>query len=177
MFDTAEGREEVLESPDRHQRVGRYSSLFRVVDAQREYAKKDRDGDKMVEYAQSFRSDAGKKNGLYWAVNRRRSMVGLARRRAAAKRGYGQNELAPDEPPPYRGYYFKSYRQGKNAAGGAYSYVVKGNLMGGFALVAYPPEYRNSGVMTFIVNHKPGFSKGIKSNTLSRPGDERLRPG
>jgi len=85
----------------------------------------------------------------------------------AVKAGYGQNQ--PDKPAPYRGYYYRILTgQGKNAPGGAYSYLVKGNMIGGFALVAYPAEYGNSGIMTFIVNHDGKvFEKNLGKDTAT----------
>jgi hypothetical protein len=81
-------------------------------------------------------------------------------------RAYGPNKTS-DKPTPYRGYYYRILTaQGKNAAGGAYSYIVKGKMIGGFALVGYPAEYGNSGLMTFIVNHDGKvFQKDLGKNT------------
>jgi hypothetical protein len=84
------------------------------------------------------------------------------------KEGYGQNKPA-DKPAPYHGYYYRILSaQGKDAPGGAYSYLIKGNMIGGFALVAYPAEYGNSGVMTFIVSHDGKvFQKNLGKNTAA----------
>ncbi len=153
VFDTAKGREEVLNRRIGQNELDAAQVSLAYVDAQREYARKDRDGDGLVEYAQKFRSDPGKKNGLYWEAKAgdESSPLGPFAARAV-KEGYGQNK--PDKPAPYRGYYYRILTgQGKNAPGGAHSYLVKGNMIGGFALVAYPAEYGNSGIMTFIVNH------------------------
>lgn len=86
----------------------------------------------------------------------------------ARAEGYGQNQPA-DKPVPYRGYYYKILKaQGKNAPGGAYRYMVKGRMIGGFALVAYPAQHGNSGVMTFVVNHEGKvFQKNLGLNTAS----------
>ena len=123
----------------------------------------------LLEYAQKFRSDPGKKNGLYWEAKagEEQSPLGPFAARARSE-GYGQNK-ASDKPVPYRGYYYRILTaQGKNAPGGAYSYLVKGNMIGGFALVAYPAEYGNSGVMTFIVNHDGKvFQKDLGKNTAA----------
>lgn len=168
VFDTAKGREEVLNRRIGQNELDAAQVSLAYVDAQREYARKDRDGDGLVEYAQKFRSDPGKKNGLYWEAKggEESSPLGPFAARAV-KQGYGQNK--PDKPVPYRGYYYRILTgQGKNAPGGAYSYLVKGNMIGGFALVAYPAEYRNSGVMTFIVNHQGKvFQKDLGANTGS----------
>jgi len=169
VFDTARGREEIL-----NRRIGRNElSAVQVslayFDAQREYARKDRDGDGLVEYAQKFRSDAGKKNGLYWEAKTGDEVSPLGPFAVrAVKEGYGQNKPT-DKPAPYHGYYYRILSaQGKDAPGGAHSYLVKGNMIGGFALVAYPAEYGNSGIMTFIVNHDGKvFQKDLRKNTAA----------
>jgi hypothetical protein len=152
-FDTKAAKAEIL-----NRRIGRNElSTIKVceafVDAQLEYALKDNDGDGLFEYADKFRSDPGKKNGLYWETKEGEEPSPLGPFAAEAyKSGYGKQESS-GEPRPYHGYYFRILKaQGKNAPGGAYDYVVKGNMIGGFALVAYPAQYGNSGIMTFIVN-------------------------
>jgi len=167
IFDTARGKEEIL-----NRRIGRneldaIQVVLAYVDAQREYAMKDHDGNGLLEYAQHFRSDPGKKNGLYWQAKpgEEESPLGpLAAR--AVKEGYAQKKTS-DKPFPYHGYYYRIIAaQGKSAPGGAYSYLVKNSMVGGFALVAYPAEYGNSGVMTFIVNHEGKvFQKDLGKNT------------
>ena len=153
QFDAKEGREEVLA-----RRVGRNElSVIQVclayVDAQREYASKDRDGDGLLEYAQKFGSTPGKHDGLYWKTKEGEEESPLGPLAAKAVReGYG-GKKSGDKPIPYRGYYYKILKgQGKDAPGGAYSYVANGKMIGGFAMVAYPAHYGSSGVMTFIVN-------------------------
>ena len=168
VFDTAKGREEVLNRRIGQNELDAAQVSLAYVDAQREYARKDRDGDGLVEYAQKFRSDPGKKNGLYWEAKAGEESSPLGPFAArAVKEGYGQNK--PDKPAPYRGYYYRILTgQGKNAQGGAYSYIVKGNMIGGFALVAYPAEYGNSGIMTFIVNHAGKvFEKNLGKDTAT----------
>jgi hypothetical protein len=154
VFDTKAGREEML-----NRRIGRnelnvIQVCLAIVDAQREYAMKDRDSDKLLEYAQRFRSTPGKKDGLYWEAKEgeEQSPLGpLAAR--AVQEGYSGRKRG-DNPVPYQGYFYRILRtQGKNAPGGAYDYVVRGQMIGGFALVAFPAEYGASGIMTFIVNH------------------------
>jgi hypothetical protein len=155
VFDTAKGREEVLNRRIGDNELSAIQVSLAYFDAQREYAKKDRDGDGLVEYAQKIRSDPGKKNGLYWDAKAGEELSPLGPLAVrAVKEGYGQGKPS-DKPAPFYGYYYRILiAQGKDAPGGAYSYVVKGNMIGGFALVAYPAEYGNSGVMTFIVNHE-----------------------
>ena len=119
------------------------------VDAQNEYAEKDRTGEGVGVYAQRIVSSPGKKDGLFWRDDRDPSPLGELAAQASAE-GYKVGEQAA----PYHGYYYRILKgQGSNAPGGALNYVVKGKMIGGFALIAYPAEYGNSGVMTFMVNH------------------------
>jgi len=124
------------------------------VDAQREYASRDRNGDGLLEYASRFRSSPGRHDGLYWPVaeNEPDSPLGPLMASAQAE-GYGAKRVAGQRREPYHGYYYRILmRQGQHAPGGAYDYVVNGHMIGGFALVAFPAKYGASGVMTFIVN-------------------------
>lgn len=166
VFDTAKGREEVLNRRIGENELFTIQSLLAVVDAQREYATKDRDRNALLEYAQKFVSDPGKKNGLYWPVKagEPQSPLGPIMMQMASE---GYQVKASATPVPYHGYYYRILMaQGKDAAGGAYSYLVKGKMIGGFAVVAYPAEYGNSGVMTFIVNHDGKvFEKDLGANT------------
>jgi hypothetical protein len=151
-FDTKKGKEEM-----NNRRIGRNElSTIQVclayVDAQREYAAKDRDGDGLFEYAQKFWSTPGKKDGLYWETKpgEEESPLGDFAARATGE-GYKKTS---NKPVPYHGYYFRVLKaQGKNAPGGAYDYLVKERMIGGFGMVAYPAKYGVSGVMTFVVNH------------------------
>jgi hypothetical protein len=156
VFDTMAGKEEMLNRRIGRNELNTIQACLAYVDSQREYALKDRDGDGLLEYAQKFRSTAGKKDGLYWQAKEGEEQSPLGDLVAkAVKEGYGPRKPGESQGPrPYHGYYFKILKaQGKNAPGGAYDYVVKGSMIGGFALVAYPAEYGTSGVMTFIVNH------------------------
>ena len=148
-FDAAAGRIEIL-----YRRIGRneldaIQTSLAFVAAQNEYAEKDRTGDGAVVYAQRIVSTPGKKDGLFWRDDRAPSPLGDLAAQASAE-GYKVGEQAA----PYHGYYFRILKgQGSDAPGGAFYYVVKGKMIGGFALIAYPAEYGNSGVMTFMVNH------------------------
>ena len=163
-FDTAAGREEIL-----FRRVGRdeldaIQSCLAYVDAQNEYAERDRTGAGANTYAQRIISAPGKKDGLYWPTSQGEDASPLGELIAeATEQGYRVGEGRT----PYHGYYFKILsKQGPDAPGGALDYVVKGKMIGGFALVAYPAEYRNSGVMTFIVNHTGNvFQKDLGPDT------------
>ncbi len=153
-FDTKAGKDEMLT-----RRIGRnelrvIEVMQAYVDAQREYALKDRDRDKVLEYAQKFVSEPGKKDGLYWEAKEGEEQSPLGPLVAkAVKAGYTPRKSG-EKPKPYQGYFYKILKaQGKNAPGGEYDYMVRGKMIGGFALVAYPAQYGNSGVMTFIVNH------------------------
>lgn len=153
LFDTQAGASEILA-----RRIGRNElSVIEVcrayVDAQREYASKDRNGDGMLEYAQTFRSRPGEQNGLYWRAEAgaEQSPLGPLAAQARAE-GYGGKD-ASGKRRPYHGYFYRILTaQGENAPGGAYSYLADGRMIGGFALLAYPSGYGVSGVMTFIVN-------------------------
>ncbi len=151
-FDTDAGRREIL-----YRRIGRdeldtIQTCLAYVDAQNEYASKDRTGAGVGVYAERFISRPSKKDGLYWPTGQGEEQSPLGELFADASReGY----RAGEGHSPYHGYYYKILtRQGPAAVGGAVDYVVDGKMIGGFALVAYPAEYRNSGVMTFIVNHQ-----------------------
>ena len=121
------------------------------VDAQNEYAEKDRTSAGVNAYAQRIVSRPGKKDGLYWPTSQGEDPSPLGEFVAQAT---AQGYRVGGGRTPYHGYYFKILtRQGPAAPGGELDYVVRGNMIGGFALVAYPAEYRNSGVMTFLVSH------------------------
>jgi hypothetical protein len=151
VFDTEQGKQEIL-----NRRIGRnelnvMDVLHAYTDAQHEYASRDCGGSGVVEFAQKLISTQGRRDGLYWEVKNgeKESPLGplIAR---AAKEGYADADISP-----FHGYYFKILKgQGEHAQGGAYDYVVKGKMLLGFALVAYPAEYGNSGIMSFIVNQE-----------------------
>ena len=152
-FDAKEGRNEILARRIGKNELSTIQSCLAIVDAQREYAVEDRDGDGILEYAQKFVSDPEKKNGLFWKVKEGEKLSPLGPLAAEAnKQGYARKD---GRTAPYNGYYYRILKaQGKNAFGGAYDYVVRGNMIGGFALVAYPAKYESSGVMSFLVNHE-----------------------
>ena len=151
-FDLGAGRQEVLA-----RRIGRNERsailvALAYVDAQFDYADADPVGDGQHSFAQRFVSSPGKKDGLYWPTTPGATSSPLGPLAALASlEGY----RAGQTPTPYHGYYYKILTgQGPNAQGGTSNYLVKGNLIGGFGLVAYPAQYGNSGVMTFMVNHQ-----------------------
>lgn len=153
-FDTKAGREEIL-----NRRIGRNElAVIQValayVDAQREYYLRNPAMDKLSHYAQKFASSKGKKDGLFFPTQAGEKPSPLGPLVVGAKaEGYEKGKDA-GKPVPYHGYHYRILkRQGPDAPGGAYDYVAQGRMIGGFALVAYPASYGNSGVMTFLVNH------------------------
>ena len=167
IFDTKAGKEEVLNRRIGENELSTVQTLLAVVDAQREYAMKDRNNDGLRGYAEKFRSDPGKQNGLYWETEEGAQPSPLGELVADARaEGYARTGTKQG-PMPFHGYYFRMLKQqGKNATGGAFDYVVKSKMIGGFAVVAYPAVYGNSGVMTFMVNHEGVvYEKDLGKNT------------
>ncbi|TLN12595.1 DUF2950 domain-containing protein, partial [bacterium] len=153
-FDTRAGIQEMINRRIGANELDTIQTCLAFIDAQMEYAMNDYDGDGLIEYAAKFRSDPGKKNGLYWQTGEGEepSPLGEIFARARAE-GYFEKQ-SEEGRSPYHGYLYRILTaQGKHANGGAYDYMVNGNLIGGVALVAYPAQYGASGVMTFIVNH------------------------
>ena len=165
-FDTKEGAQEIL-----FRRIGRNEMnaievMEGLANAQQDYFQQLHDGSTVHQYAQRILSEEGKQNGLYWKVEpgQPESPIGPLVAHATAQ-GYG---AAGGKPEPFHGYFYHTLKaQGPHARGGAKSYLVDGNMTGGFAFVAYPAEYRNSGVMTFLVD-KDGvvFQKDLGPNTV-----------
>jgi hypothetical protein len=151
FFDTAAGKDEILA-----RRVGRNELAVievcgALADAQAEYFSRSRDAGNPKQYALKFISDSGKQNGLYWESPEGQPKSPLGPLVAfATDEGY---TAKPDARAPFHGYNFRMLKkQGSHAPGGAKDYLVDGKMVGGFAFVAYPAEYGNSGVMTFIIN-------------------------
>ncbi len=150
-FDTEAGIEELV-----NRRVGRNEldavrNCHAAIDAQIEYASADRDGDEVLEYAQVIISTEGKKDGLYWEAADGEEASPFGPFIADAK-GYLEGR---DPGDPFRGYFYKVItRQGTNAPGGRYDYIINGNMIAGFGLIAFPADHGNSGVMTFMCNHQ-----------------------
>lgn len=152
-FDTKAGKQEIIDRRIGRNELNAIQVCLAYVDGQREYASVSRRGDGVLEYAQQFASSPGKKDGLYWETKEGepQSPIGLF---VANAKAAGYERGTPQRPVPYHGYFYRIIKaQGKNAPGGAFDYVVKGRMIGGFALVAYPAKYGASGIMTFIVNH------------------------
>jgi hypothetical protein len=165
QFDAKAGAEELV---NRH--VGE-NELFTIRfclafgDAQREYAEQDRNGNGLLEYAQRFRSGEGKKDGLYWPSKQGEpdSPFGPLVS-SAVNEGYS---VASPNPSPFHGYYYRILTaQGTHAPGGSYDYLVNGNMIGGFALIAYPSRWGASGVMTFMCSHEGSvYQKDLGADT------------
>ena len=163
-FDTRAGAEEM-----RLRRIGRnelsvMQVMLAIVDAQKEYARLDPNGDGVLEYARRFGSSPGKRDGLYWPARAGEPSSPLGPAFAAARQAQAAGE---------QGYYGYRYRlltaQGKNAPGGAFDYVAGGRMIGGFAVVAWPVKYGDTGVMTFMVNHDGVvFEKDLGRDTAQR---------
>ncbi len=156
FFDTQSGKQEILDRRIGRNELETIKVCHAYVEAQREYASVDRDNDGVANYAQRMVSHPGKKDGLYWeaAAGEEESPFGSLVAQAAAE-GYSTKHEPGTGPHPYHGYiYHVLTRQGPAAPGGKYNYVINGNMIAGFALVAFPIEYGQSGVMTFIVSHQ-----------------------
>lgn len=152
FFDTAAGREEIL-----YRRIGRNEMTViqlcgELVDAEHEYYASPHDGQPVHQYAQKITSDPGKHDGLYWPVTSGAAQSPLGPLVAAAEQP-GDHKHPGHRVQPFHGYYFRVLKaQGPGAKGGAMDYVANGRMTRGFAFVAYPAEYRSSGVMTFLIN-------------------------
>ena len=170
FFDTEAGKEEILNRRIGENELTAILVCRTYIKAQREYTLKDWDGDGIFAYAQKLRSAPGKRNGLFWRAAPGEAVSPLGELVARAKmEGYKKKTAAfkEEKSTPFHGYYFKILtRQGKNAPGGKYNYIINGNMVGGFALVAFPSNWGKSGVMTFVVNQQGKvYQKNIGPNT------------
>jgi len=167
-FDTESGKAEIL-----YRRIGTNENdvieiFYALVQAQREYASSVRAGESSKHYAMKFISDEGKENGLYWKTSGGEPVSPIGPLIAgAASEGYSKKSA------PFHGYYFRILtKQGSVSKDGAKDYIVNGNLVRGFAFIAYPAQYRNSGVMTFIVNQNGIiYQKDLGPDTQSIASD------
>ncbi len=177
-FDTAAGKDEMLARRIGANELDAIKVMQAIVDAQREYASEDRNGDGVLDYAQKFASSPGKHDGLYWktGAGEPASPMGVLAARAAAD-GYRKNEKGP---APFHGYMYRMLKgQTGSAESGALDYVVKGRAIGGFAVIAWPAKYGNSGIMTFIVNQDGKvYQADLGPETSTRAGAvQRFDPG
>jgi hypothetical protein len=182
-FDAAAGLEEVINRRIGENELAAIQTCRAYAVAQWEYfTESDWDHDGVAEYAQHLISSPGKHDGLFWdtADDEKPSplgpMIAAARTEGygpkgatpdAAGKGGAEKEPAPDDRSPYYGYYVKLLtRQGPHAPGGKYSYLINGNMIAGYALVAYPEKWGNTGVMTFIINQQGRvYQKNLGANT------------
>jgi hypothetical protein len=170
-FDTAAGAEEVLARRVGRNEMSAMSVAYAYLDAQHEYASEDRGGDGVLAYAQYLSSTPGTHDGLFWPVTQADDVLSPLGPLIAQARVDGYRHTAKmlnEEQAPYHGYYFKILtRQGKHAPGGKYNYLINGHMIGGFALVAWPAEWGNTGVMTFVVNQQGKiYQKNLGSGTV-----------
>ena len=149
LFDSPAGFEEIM-----NRRIGRneldaIQTVLAIADAQRDYYRQDRNGDGVLEYAQKFRSTEGQHDGLYWQTKKGEALSPLGAFVAdASDEGYTSASNS------YHGYHYRLISsQGSHAPGGEYDYMVRSNQIGGFAIVAYPAAYGETGVMTFVMSH------------------------
>ena len=184
LFDTKAGLEEALNRKIGENELSAVATCRAYAVAQWEYyTEGDWDRDGVAEYAQRLYSTPGKHDGLYWETSEDDKPSPLGKLVAAARaEGYGpkaetpdaagkggaqEKEAVPEERAPYHGYYFKILtRQGSAAPGGRYGYVINGNMIAGYAVVAYPDKWGSSGVMTFIINQQGRvYEKNLGPNT------------
>ena len=149
-YDGPAGLQEIIDRRVGENELTMIKVCRELARAQREYAEDDHDGDEVLEFAQKFNSTANMHDGLYWPDEEDSPESPLGPMVAYAEAA-GYNPTA-EGPQPFHGYYFQILtRQGASAPGGAYNYLINGNMIGGFAIVAYPAEWADSGLMTFVV--------------------------
>jgi len=170
FFDAVTGKEEILARRIGANELAAIEVCRAYVQAQRQYASKDRDGSEVLKYARHFRSRPGRKDGLYWEAppGEEQSPFGPLVAEASLKGYFAKKK--PGDPRgrrPFQGYYFHILtRQGSAVPGGRYDYVINGNMIAGFALIAWPAKYGSSGVMTFLISHQGKvYQKDLGANT------------
>ncbi len=171
FFDIQAGKEEILNRRVGQNELSAIEVCHTYVQAQREYAMKDRAGNGIIEYAQKMRSTPGTKDGLYWEAkpDEEQSPFGPLVARAHEE-GYGKKKDGADTQKthnPFHGYFLRILtKQGESAPGGKYDYIINGHMVAGFAFLAHPAQWGNSGVMTFIVNqHGQVYQKNLGEKT------------
>lgn len=174
VWDALAGREEILNRRIGENELSAIQVCLAIGDAQREYALRDPDGNGVREYAQKFASDPGQRNGLYWPTvqGEEPSPLGELVFNASAE-GYTRNK---EGPTPYHGYCYRILlSQGPAAPNGAMDYVVNGKMILGFAVVAYPADYGNSGIMTFLMGPTADvFQKDLGEQTADVAGTMKV---
>jgi Protein of unknown function (DUF2950) len=165
-FDASSAKQEILARRIGGNELSTVDTLNAIADSQAEYFSQTRSDSHVRQFAQKFISDDGKKNGLYWKPadeNQPESPLGPLVAYASAE-GYAGNTQPPQ---PFHGYFYRILtKQGEKAHGGAKDYIVSGAMTGGFAILAYPAEYGNSGVMSFLINQDGVvFESNLGENT------------
>jgi hypothetical protein len=153
-FDTKSGIDEILNRRIGRNELNAINVLKAYTEAQFDYASMDRDNDDVLEYAQKIRSSPDQHDGLFWEADAsgESSPLGPLFAAARAETYFASNT---DVPQPYHGYYYKLLtKQGCGAVGGQYDYVINGNMIAGFGMIAFPAKYGSSGIMSFIINHQ-----------------------
>lgn len=168
-FDTKSGIEEILNRRIGHNELAAIAACDAILDAQVEYAKIDHDNDGVLEFAQGFKSYPGQRNGLYWA-----SPKGAAKSEKSPLEAFVLDagdylSARSSANDPYKGYFFKVITsQGDEAVGGKYNYIINKNMIAGFAVIAWPAEYANTGIMTFMMSHEGTIlEKDLGNNTTA----------
>ena len=165
-FDTESGINEILNRRIGRNELNTINVLKAYTEAQFEYASLDRDSDDVLEYAQKIHSSPGQHDGLFWEIDAsgESSPLGPLFDAARAESYLTSNT---DVPQPYHGYYYKLLtKQGCGAIGGQYNYVINGNMIAGFGMIAFPAKYGSSGIMSFIINHQGKiYEKDLGSKT------------
>jgi hypothetical protein len=168
-FDSSAGAEEIINRRVGENELDAIQACLAFVDAEREYFWRNPQREPLLQYAQKLASTPGRKDGLYWETHPDELPSPLGEQFARARsEGYFEKDVTATGSRSYRGYVYRLLTaQGPNAKGGAYDYLVSGKMIGGFALIAVPAEYGNSGVMTFIVNHEGVvYSKDLGDDTV-----------
>jgi hypothetical protein len=177
-FDTAAGKDEILARRIGKGELTAIAACEATADAQRQYFDHAHDGHKVQQYAQQFVSDPGKQNGLYWPARDDQAPSPLGQLGDFSK-ALGSNS-AGEQRQRFKGYYYRILtKQGDKAKGGAEDYIVNGKLTGGFAILAYPAEYRNTGIMTFLVGQDGiVYQKDLGEKTAdAAPAMSEYNPG
>jgi hypothetical protein len=168
-FDAKAGQHELLNRRIGNNELSAIQVCLAYVDAQRDYWQLNPEKSDLLHYARKVNSTKGKRDGLYWEAKPGEDPSPLGPLVAKAQQEGYRGKASSAKRVPYHGYYYRTLTaQGPHASGGAYDYLAHGELIGGFALVAYPAQWASSGVMTFIVNHEGVvYEKNLGKNTTS----------
>ncbi len=163
-FDAKTGFEELLNRRVGMNELATIKTMQVLIDAQLQYATLDRDNDEVLEFAQKFNSTNGRYDGLFWKNGENESQSPLS---SVVKDASEYLTATTRTNPIFKGYHYKILTaQGSNSNGGAYDYIVNGNMVAGFSVIAYPADYGSTGVMTFIANHEGEvFQKDLGNHT------------